>query len=270
MKRYPIILSIAGSDCSGGAGIQADIKTISALGGYATSAITAITIQNTLGVQTVHAVASEIVSKQIEAVMEDLRPDAIKIGMVDDTSIVHAITDCIRKYKPQYIVYDPVMVSTSGRRLITDEAIQEIKKELFPLTTLITPNLDEVAVLTGKALHTPEEMTQVACELSKLFNTSVLIKGGHLSGDEMYDVLHTIDDDTYIYKEKKIDSKNLHGTGCTLSSSIATFLAKGYPPNKAVQLSKEYISRAIMAGKELNIGHGNGPLWHFPDQTAQK
>ncbi|WP_148372285.1 bifunctional hydroxymethylpyrimidine kinase/phosphomethylpyrimidine kinase [Bacteroides bouchesdurhonensis] len=270
MKRYPIILSIAGSDCSGGAGIQADIKTISALGGYAASAITAITIQNTLGVQAVHTLPSEIVCKQIEAVMDDLQPDSIKIGMVDDTSIVHVIADCIKKYKPQNIVYDPVMVSTSGRQLMTEDAILEIKKLLFPLTSLITPNLDEVAILTGKTLYTPDEMTETARELSELYNISVLIKGGHLPGDEMCDVLHTLDGNTYTYKEVKIKSKNLHGTGCTLSSAIATYLAKGYSMNEAVHQSKEYINNAIIAGKELNIGHGNGPLWHFPDRTAQK
>lgn len=270
MKCYPIILSIAGSDCSGGAGIQADIKTISALGGYAASAITAITIQNTLGVQAVHTLPSEIVNKQIEAVMDDLQPNTIKIGMVDDTSIVHVIVDCIKKYNPQNIVYDPVMVSTSGRHLITEDAILEIKKELFPLVSLITPNLDEVAVLTGKTLHTQNEMTKAARELSELYNTSILIKGGHLPGDEMCDILHTLDGNTYIFKEKKIRSKNLHGTGCTLSSAIATYLAKKYPMDEAVRLSKEYINNAITAGKELNIGHGNGPLWHFADQTALK
>lgn len=263
MKRCPIILSVAGSDCSGGAGIQADIKTISALGGYAASAITAITIQNTLGVQAVHILPSEIVCKQIEVVMDDLQPDAIKIGMVGNASIVHALANCIRKYKPRNVVYDPVMVSTSGRQLIAEDAILEIKKVLFPLTSLITPNLDEVMVITGKALYTTDEMTKVAQEISELYGTSVLIKGGHLTSNEMCDVLHVLGDDIYLYKGDKIESKNLHGTGCTLSSAIATYLATGYSMNEAVRQSKEYINGAIIAGKELNIGHGNGPLWHF-------
>ena len=153
MERHPVILSIAGSDCSGGAGIQADIKTISALGGYAASAITAVTVQNTLGVRAVHAIPPEIVCGQIEAVMEDLQPVAIKIGMVNDIQIVHVIADCIRKYSPEHIIYDPVMVSTSGRKLMTNEAIEEIKKELLPLVTLVTPNIDEAKVLTGKSIQ---------------------------------------------------------------------------------------------------------------------
>lgn len=262
MKHYPVILSIAGSDCSGGAGIQADIKTITALEGYAATAITAITIQNTTGIRAVHSISPEIVRGQIEAVMDDLHPDAVKIGMVDDTLIVRTVADCLQKYSPPYVVYDPVMVSTSGRKLISDNAIEEIKKTLFPLTTLITPNLDEVAVLTGKRITTLEEMQQVAQYLSVTYETSVLVKGGHLPGEEMCDVLST-SGEIYIYKERKIESKNLHGTGCTLSSSIATFLAKGLPLDEAVRQAKNYISLAITAGKELSIGHGNGPLWHL-------
>jgi hydroxymethylpyrimidine/phosphomethylpyrimidine kinase len=158
MERHPVILSIAGSDCSGGAGIQADIKTISALGGYAASAITAVTVQNTLGVRAVHAIPPEIVCGQIEAVMEDLQPVAVKIGMVNDIQIVHVIADCIRKYSPEHIIYDPVMVSTSGRKLMTNEAIEEIKKKLLPLVTLVTPNIDEAKVLTGKSIQNTQDM----------------------------------------------------------------------------------------------------------------
>ena len=213
MEHPPVILSIAGSDCSGGAGIQADIKTISALGGYAASAITAVTVQNTMGVRAVQA-------------MEDLQPVAIKIGMVNDIQIVHVIADCLRKYAPEYVVYDPVMVSTSGRKLMTDEAIEEIKKELLPLVTLLTPNIDEATVLTGKSIHNIREM-------------------------------------------QEIESNNMHGTVCTLSTAIATYLAKGYPMREAIQHAKTYITQAIMAGKDLHIGHGNGPLWHFPDSIAQ-
>lgn len=269
MKRYPVILSIAGSDCSGGAGVQADIKTISALGGYAASAITAVTIQNTLGVRAVHSLPPEIVRGQIEAVMDDLHPDAIKIGMIGDALMVRIIADCLRKYAPPFVVYDPVMVSTSGRKLMPEDAIEEIKKELFPLTTLITPNLDEVAVLTGQRISTLQEIQQASRQLSMTYHTSVLIKGGHLPGNEMCDVLHT-NGNTYLYKDTKIESKNLHGTGCTLSSSIATYLTLGLPLEKAVEQAKKYISLAIAAGKELTIGQGNGPLWHFHSPTAQK
>ena len=269
MERHPVILSIAGSDCSGGAGIQADLKTISALGGYAASAITAVTVQNTLGVRAVHAIPPEIVCGQIEAVMEDLQPVAIKIGMVNDIQIVHVIADCIRKYSPEHIIYDPVMVSTSGRKLMTNEAIEEIKKELLPLVTLVTPNIDEAKVLTGKSIQNTQDMLEAAKQLSDSYQIHILIKGGHLEGDQMCDLLYSPDHTYYIYEEKKIESKNLHGTGCTLSSAIASYLAKGYSMKESIRHAKEYITHAIIAGKDLNIGHGNGPLWHFPDSIAQ-
>lgn len=262
MKYYPVILSIAGSDCSGGAGIQADIKTISALGGYAASAITAITVQNTLGVQAIHAVPPEILRGQIEAVMDDLQPDTIKIGMINGWMQVREIADCLHKYRPKHVVYDPVMVSSSGRKLMDDDAIEEIKEKLFPLTSLITPNLDEAEVLTGKKITTVEEMKLVAAELSVTYQTAVLIKGGHLQGKEMQDILY-ISGEIHIYKEKKIESRNLHGTGCTLSSSIATYLALGCTMSEAVGKAKTYISGAIDSGKDIITGHGNGPLCHF-------
>ena len=269
MERHPVILSIAGSDCSGGAGIQADIKTISALGGYAASAITAITVQNTLGVRAVQSISPDMVRGQIEAVMDDLQPVAIKIGMINDIKIVRVISDCLQKYSPAYVVYDPVMVSTSGKKLMTDEAIEEIKKELLPLVTLITPNIDEAKVLTGKSIHNIQDMQAAAKMLTDDYQTNILLKGGHLEGDNMCDLLHTSEFIYHIYEEKKIESHNLHGTGCTLSSAIATYLAKGYPMRESIQHAKTYITQAIIAGKELNIGHGNGPLWHFPDTVAQ-
>ena len=265
MRPYPVVLSIAGSDCSGGAGIQADIKTISALGGYAASVITAITVQNTLGVQRVEAVSPETVYDQIEAVMSDLQPDAIKIGMVNDVATIRMIAVCLQKHQPRFVVYDPVMVSTSGHLLMTTEAIQEIKEVLFPLTTLITPNLNEVAVLCARSVTSPEEMLHAAQELATLYQTSILVKGGHLPGEDMCDVLYSADDKSAIYKGKKIESRNLHGTGCTLSSAIATQLAKGNSSNEAIREAKRYIEQAIAAGRDLNIGQGNGPLWHFPD-----
>lgn len=262
MKNYPVVLTIAGSDCSGGAGIQADIKTISALGGYAASAITALTVQNTTGVHAVYPVPAEVVRGQIEAVMEDLHPRGVKIGMVDELITVRAIADCLRKYAPEHVVFDPVMVSSSGRKLMSDEAIRAIQKELFPLTTLITPNLDEVAVLTGQRPTGTEEMQHTARVLSELYETAVLIKGGHLEGDEMQDVLFE-NGNSYIYKEKKIVSRNLHGTGCTLSSAIATYLALGHNMKEAVYEAKTYVSKAIDAGKDVTAGQGNGPLCHF-------
>ena len=176
MKTYPVVLSIAGSDCSGGAGIQADIKTISALGAYAASVITAVTVQNTRGVKAVHIVPAEIVQGQIEAVMEDLRPDALKIGMVSEPALVKIIAGCLLKYPHCPIVYDPVMVSTSGRKLMAKDAIQLIKEELFPLTSLITPNLDETEVLTGKKITTAEEMKEAARQLSEEYRYVFLLQ----------------------------------------------------------------------------------------------
>ena len=269
MERHPVILSIAGSDCSGGAGIQADIKTISALGGYAASAITAITVQNTLGVRAVQSISPDMVRGQIEAVMDDLQPVAIKIGMINDIQIVRVMSDCLQKYSPAYVVYDPVMVSTSGKKLMTDEAIEEIKKELLPLVTLITPNIDEAMVLTGNSIQNTQDMLAAAKQLSIDYQTHILIKGGHLEGDKMCDLLYSPDHTYYIYEEKKIETKNLHGTGCTLSSAIASYQAKGYSMKESIRHAKEYITHAIIAGKNLNIGHGNGPLWHFPDSVAQ-
>ena len=269
MKQYPVILSIAGSDCSGGAGIQADIKTISALGGYAASAITAVTVQNTLGVQAVQGVSPDIVCGQVEAVMSDLQPAAVKIGMVNDIAIVRVIAACLQKYQPRHVVYDPVMVSTSGRKLMTDETIGAIKEELLPRVSLLTPNLDEARVLTGKDIRHLEEMKEAALSLVSTYHVPMLIKGGHLEGDRMCDLLCTADGVIHLFEEKKIDSSNLHGTGCTLSSAIATWLAKGATLEASVRQAKAYVTQAIIEGKDLHIGHGNGPLWHFPESAAQ-
>lgn len=266
----PILLSIAGSDCSGGAGIQADIKTISALGGYAATVITAVTAQNTLGVQAVHPLPADIVRAQILSVMDDLQPAAVKIGMVHNAAIVQVIAQCLQKYRPGFIVYDPVMISTSGRRLMTEETMLTIKEELFPLCTLITPNLSEASMLTGQSISTPAEMELAARLLSRRYHTAILIKGGHLQGNEMCDVLCTYPSTTcQLYTSSKIESSNLHGTGCTLSSAIATFLAYDHSLDEAVRRAKDYISTAIRNGSALNIGHGNGPLWHFPIRVPQ-
>ena len=222
MKKYPCVLSIAGSDCSGGAGIQADLKTISALGGYAATAITAITVQNTLGVRAIHPVPPVYVRGQIEAVMEDIRPDAVKIGMINDVEIV------------------------------------------MPLASLITPNLSEAEVLTEHRIGYVDEMKAAASELLKFGCGSVLLKGGHLEGDKMCDVLQIVGEDKpHLFISDKIESKNTHGTGCTLSSAIATFLALGYDMPQAVEHAKAYVTKGIHAGKDVHIGEGHGPLNHF-------
>lgn len=264
MKKYPCILSIAGSDCSGGAGIQADLKTISALGGYAATAVTAVTVQNTTGVRAVHAVPPVYVRGQIEAVMEDIRPDAVKIGMINDEEIVKVIAECLRKYRPRHVVFDPVMVSTSGHKLIEDDAAGALKKELFPLSTLITPNLSEAEVLTGRHINKVEEMKAACLELLKWGCGAVLLKGGHLEGGQMYDVLQTAEEATpRVFTADKIESRNTHGTGCTLSSAIATFLALGCDLSQAVERAKAYVTGGINAGKDVHTGEGHGPLNHF-------
>lgn len=258
----PIVLSIAGSDPSGGAGIQADIKTISALGGYAAAVITAITAQNTLGVQGVFPLPPQVLHAQLTSVMDDLHPAAVKVGMVHDASLVEVIAATLTHYAPPLVVYDPVMISTSGRRLMTEETITTIEQHLFPRCTLITPNLDEASLLIGHPLHTPEEMAAAGQQLAARYGCQVLVKGGHLEGAVMYDVLCTATASTPFLAPKS-PSRNLHGTGCTLSSAIATLLAHGHPMEQAVAQAKQYVTRAIQAGSHLHIGQGNGPLGHF-------
>ena len=262
MSTIPVILTIAGSDCSGGAGIQADIKTISALKGYAASVITAVTAQNTMGVQAVCPIPPDIVRAQITSVMDDLQPVAIKIGMVHNAAIVHTVAECLQKFWSRFVVYDPVMVSTSGRKLMTEDTVRTIQEELFPLCSLITPNLGEVSLLLSNPVTDIEEMKLAACELANRYHCAVLVKGGHLSGNTMCDVLYN-NGRFSLFGQQKIESRNLHGTGCTLSSAIAAFAARGKGLEEAVRQAKVYISKAIYHGKDLHIGHGNGPLCHF-------
>ena len=271
MKTPSIVLTIAGSDSSGGAGIQADIKTISALGSYAASVITSVTAQNTLGVQGIHPIPTDMVRQQIESVLDDLHPKAIKIGMVCNEEIALTIAECVRKYQPKWVIYDPVMVSTSGHKLMTDETIDTIRQELIPLATLVTPNLHEASILEtlneireGKILIREGEIEKRADVLGKMYRRSFLVKGGHSDGEEMCDALYDAEENRCsLFRAPKIESKNLHGTGCTLSSAIATFLSQGHPLKEAIALAKNYVTQAIDAGKDMQIGKGHGPLWHF-------
>ena len=263
------VLTIAGSDCSGGAGIQADIKTISALGAYAASAITAITVQNTLGVTGIHPVPPEYVKGQIEAVMTDIRPRAVKIGMINDVKIIEVIADAIQKFRPRFVVFDPVMVSTSGCKLIEDDAITALTTRLMPLATLITPNLSEAQVLTGITVNDRQSMQAAAQELLKLGSQAVLVKGGHLEGGRMYDLLQVRNEsEPHLFAADKVNSSNTHGTGCTLSSAIATYLALGNPLVTAVEKAKQYVWQGILTGKDVHIGEGHGPLNHFHSPQA--
>ena len=251
-------LTIAGSDSSGGAGIQADIKTMIANGVYAMSAITALTAQNTTGVQGIFEVTPEFLQQQIDSIFTDIRPDAVKIGMVASEGLIRAIAEKLVQYEAKNIVVDPVMVATSGAKLISDDAIGALKEYLLPMATVLTPNIPEAEVLSGREVKTPEDMIAAAKEISETYHCAVLCKGGHQLNDAN-DLLYR--DGTYRwFNGKRIDNPNTHGTGCTLSSAIASNLAKGYELDKAVERAKEYISGALAAG--LDLGQGSGPMDH--------
>ncbi len=251
-------LSIAGSDCSGGAGIQADLKTMTMNGVYAMSAITALTAQNTTGVAAILESDPDFLAKQIDAVFTDIRPDAVKIGMVSSVPLIEVIADRLRFYKAGNIVVDPVMVATSGSALIENDAVQALKEQLLPLATVVTPNIPEAEVLSGMTIHTPEEMEQAARQISEKYGCAVLCKGGH-SVNDANDLLVTNGEAKW-FLGKRIDNPNTHGTGCTLSSAIAANLAKGKPLDEAVQRAKEYISGAL--ADMLDLGQGSGPMNH--------
>ena len=262
MKRYVTVLAIAGSDSGGGAGIQADLKTIAALGAYGMSAITALTAQNTLGVRAIHPVPSEFLKEQLEAVFEDFTVDAVKIGMINTVEVAKIIAEILDKYQPPFVVFDPVMVSTSGAKLIMDETIEVLWKELFPRVNLITPNLDEAQILVGRSILSKEEMKAASKEMLQKGCRAVLLKGGHLFGPKLFDVFAQSDAESLVLETDYIESRNLHGTGCTLSSAIATFIAQGNSLMESILLAKKYISDAIDAGKDITTGSGFGPLNH--------
>lgn len=257
----PVVLTIAGSDCSGGAGIQADIKTISAIGGYAASVITALTAQNTRGVQTVQPCSTEIICRQITSVLTDLPVRAIKIGMIPDRDALQGILEGLSVVTSVPIVYDPVMISTSGHPLMEQGLVDEVCRKLFPRCMLITPNLNEAALLS-QPVRSSEEMETAARRLSDKYGIDVLLKGGHLGGEDMMDLLVSRGR-SYPFHTPKVHSSNLHGTGCTLSSAIATELAFGESMPASVGCAKAFIQRAILAGRQMRFGQGNGPLWHF-------
>ena len=260
---YKRVLSIAGSDSGGGAGIQADIKAISACGGYAATVITAVTIQNTVGVKGVHVIPAEVVEAQIEAVLEDIGADAVKLGMLPNAEIIEAVARQLIRFQVRNIVLDPVMISTSGHRLIDLSAVEAIRERLFPLATLITPNLPEAEYITGIKITSEEDFAKVAAAFqNQNYSCSILLKAGHLNASSLADYLYT-GKEVYSYRYDRIDTPNTHGTGCTLSSSIATFLAAGHPLPDAVDWAEKYIHKAILCGKEYEIGHGHGPVDHF-------
>ena len=251
-------LTIAGSDSSGGAGIQADIKTMIANGVYAMSAITALTAQNTTGVTAILNVTPEFLGQELDSIFTDIFPDAIKIGMVSDKALICIIAEKLKQYHAKNIVVDPVMVATSGARLISEDAIDTLKQKLFPLATVLTPNIPEAEVLTGIKIRNPEDMIQAAKQISKEYGCAVLCKGGHQL-NTANDLLFA-EEQHHWFEGKRINNPNTHGTGCTLSSAIASNLAKGYDLPASVERAKEYISGAL--GAMLDLGAGSGPMDH--------
>lgn len=259
------VLSIAGSDSSGGAGIQADIKTMMANGVYAMSAITALTAQNTLGVAGILETAPEFLEQQLDCIFTDIRPDAVKIGMLCGADMIRAAAKKLREYHAVNIVLDPVMVSTSGSRLLSREAVEEMKARMFPLADLVTPNIPEGEVLTGKRIESPEDMEKAAETIACTYGCAVLLKGGHQAGSA--DDLLYRDGSFRWFPGRRIANPNNHGTGCTLSSAIASNLAKGFSMEEAVERAKKYISGALEA--MLDLGRGNGPMDHGFDLRGE-
>ncbi len=262
LPRYARVLSIAGSDSGGGAGIQADLKTFSALGCFGMTAITAITAQNTLGVKGIHGVPAEMLQAQIDAVVQDIGVDAIKIGMLHAPEIVRVVADAIRRYDIRKVVLDPVMVATSGDKLIHDETAEVLVRELFPLASVITPNLDEAGWLIGRKLHDVADMETAAQRLLEMGAKHVLLKGGHLPGDWVVDLLAGQGGLRKELGSQRIQTHNGHGTGCTLSSAIAAHMALGFELEQAVESARTYILGAIAAGAQVHTGKGHGPLNH--------
>ena len=262
--NYKRVLTIAGSDPSGGAGIQADLKTMSACGCFGMSAITALTNQNTLRVMGIHPIPVDFVRGQITSVLDDIGADAVKIGMLHSSELIRTVKNALEKFNIKNIVLDPVMVATSGDALLQNEAVETLKNELIPISRVITPNIPEAEILLGKKIENQETLCLVIKELSCNGTVSVLLKAGHLDNDELTDVFYNAETDEILeFTSKRINSVNTHGTGCTLSSAIASFLAHGLPLNDAVAHAKDYINGAIIAGAEYEIGKGHGPVHHF-------
>jgi len=257
-------LTIAGSDCSGGAGIQADLKTMTMNGVYAMSAITALTAQNTTGVRAIQESTPAFLQQQLDAVFEDIFPDAVKIGMTASGQLIRVIADRLRHYGAKNVVVDPVMVSTSGSALLKEEAVQTLVEELLPLSTLVTPNIPEAQILSGLTIETKADMIAAAKQIGDHYHCAVLLKGGH-SVNDANDLLYA-NGELHWFEGKRIENSNTHGTGCTLSSAIAANLAKGFLLVESVQRAKDYISGALNA--MLDLGKGSGPMMHNFDLAS--
>lgn len=264
MKKYPIVLAVSGTDPSGGAGQQADIKAISATGGYAACAVTAVVVQNTLGVTDILPVPERIIAGQISAVFEDIGADAVKIGMLNSSDVIRTVRDTLEHYGARNIVLDPVMVATSGDRLIEESAVKSLMEDLIPMARIITPNIPEAEILSGRKISSQEDLPDVARALSCGGKVSVMMKAGHLSDEQLVDIFYNAEEDRCIeLRSRRVHTPNTHGTGCTLSSALASYLAQGLDLNAAARAAKDYIAKAIESGAEYEIGHGHGPVDHF-------
>jgi hydroxymethylpyrimidine/phosphomethylpyrimidine kinase len=262
-KQYYRALTIAGSDSGGGAGIQADLKTFSALGCYGMSVITALTAQNTVAVKSIHEVPEQMVADQIDAVLEDIGVDAVKIGMLQSPELIITVSKHLKKWKTEKIVLDPVMVAKSGDKLLLDGAVEALRTEMLPMATVITPNIPEAEVLLQRKINNRQEMADAAKDLLQFGPAAVLLKGGHFGGSESPDCLVTGNNRIFWYDAARVKSENTHGTGCTLSSAITAFLAQNFSVTEAVPRAKKYINSAIIAGADYKIGKGHGPVHHF-------
>ena len=261
-QRYPRVLSIAGSDSGGGAGIQADLKTFSALGCFGMTAITALTAQNTTGVRSIHGVPAAMLRDQIDAVVEDIGVDAVKIGMLHSADLAAVVAQAIDRHQLEPVVFDPVMIATSGAVLIDQAAVAVLVGALFPRATLVTPNLDEAGFLVGRTLRTPADMVDAAMVLMERGARAVLLKGGHLAGNLVSDLLLLPGGEQIWLEGARIKTPNTHGTGCTLSSAIAAHLALGACLPDAVRLARDFVRAGLEAGALVRTGHGSGPLNH--------
>lgn len=263
-KNYKRTLTIAGSDPSGGAGIQADLKTFSACGCFGTSAIVAVVDENTIGVTGVHPVPVDFVTGQIRSVLDDIGADAVKIGMLHSSELIRAVRQTLSAYDIRNIVLDPVMVATSGDRLLQQEAIATLGRELIPHVRVITPNIPEAEILLGRKLTRQDELPGAARELSCDKRVSVFLKAGHLHDEDLVDIFYNAETgETIELRSRRVATSNTHGTGCTLSSALTAFLAQGFPLTEAARRAKAYIAAAIEAGAQYSIGHGHGPVHHF-------
>lgn len=262
MKNYTRLLTIAGSDSGGGAGIQADLKTFSACGCYGMSAITALTAQNTLGVTDIHPVPVTFLEAQLRAVLDDIGVEAIKIGMLHSTEVIECVAAILKEYNCPKVVLDPVMVATSGDKLIEDDAIAALKEILFPVVRLITPNIPEAQLLSGKTIAGAESLKAAAHDLAQGHELAVLLKAGHLSDEYLEDVL-VFGSEEHSYRQQRLDTRNTHGTGCTLSSAIASFWGKGFELAEAVNKAEAYLHGALAKGADYSLGQGHGPVHHF-------